>query len=243
MPKDIGVSLPGFAYPDSDIAPRVERGKGIDGLRVLAYNKNRPSVDVFVAVRVLHGDAVVKTLLEPTIVTLADGGSFEWPVAFSVDDELAEAGQYRVRATLDDADSGERIDAVVRHFWVDAEPPFRAPFEVQAAPSLPDRRQWLVNGSIGNSPTVFYSTSHPAYELAEDEDQLLDYLREIFLGAAVELILDRPDSEDGAPDFHPLVASAMLPADASGDIAGIPLRAYREITRYLADLRWRVLEG
>jgi hypothetical protein len=242
--KPVGVSIHGFAYPDPDMAPRVPRGSKFDDLVVEAYNRTANVVDVFVAARVLHGDRVVQTLLEPQTVSVEPGRKVPWPVAFEIGGDYAEPGEYRIKATMDAAETGERIDDVARRFWVDAEPPFRAPFDAEPARGFPEphhRRQWIVSGYIGTAK-VYYNVLHPAYLEAEQADELQDYLRSIFLDAAIELVLNRPDLEDGTADFHPLDAQAILPA-GGGDGGEVPLRTYQEIMRYVSDFRWRVLEG
>lgn len=242
--KPVGVSIHGFAYPDPGTAPRVERGTEFDGLSLEAYKQTATAKEVVVAARILHGDRIIETLLEPQRVAVAAGQSSVWPVSFEVDDSYDEPGEYRLKVTMDDAETGERIDDVARRFWVDADPPFRAPFDVKQERYFAEpnhRRQWMISGQIPVA-TVRYNTSHPAFREAEQADELQEYLRDIFMEAAIALVLDRPDRDDGAPDYHPLDSDAILPA-VKGETGEVPLRTYREIMRYVSDFRWRVKEG
>jgi len=244
--KTVGVSIHGFVFPDPDTAPRVPSGTEFNHLSIEAFNKTDKTLDVYVAARVLHGDRVIETLLEPQAVSIDSREDASWAVAFKVDEDYAEPGEYRLRATMDDAETGERIDDVARRFWVEADPPFRAPFDAELNRGFPEpnhRRQWLVSGEIG-AAKIHYNALHPSYLEAEqgDELQLQDYLVEIFIEAAIAFVLDRPNLEDGTADYHPLDTKKILPTSDT-EVGGVPLRTYREIMRYVSDFRWRVLEG
>lgn len=242
-PKPIGVSIHGFAFPDPETAPRVPRGSCISGIDVEAYSRKQFAVNVVVAARVLHGDGVVETLLEPQVLTLGARETSQWPVELTIDEKYREPGEYRIRATMDDASTGERIDEVARRFWVDADPPFKAPFDVEQARGFPDpyeRRQWLVSGYIGTAK-VYYNVLHPAYIEAEQADEIQVYLRDIFVEAAIELVLNRPNLADGKADYHPLDRGSIIRSDDT-EIEEVPLFTYQEIMRWVSDFRWRAME-
>jgi len=72
-------------------------------------------------------------------------------------------------------------------------------------------------------------------QVEEDKELQTDYLFEIFLEGSIDFILNRPDKEDGTPDYHPLDSSKILkdPKDAyfeiSGKMAEIKSKYYEEI--------------
>jgi hypothetical protein len=242
--KLMGVSIHGFTYPDPETAPRVERGTEFGGVSAEAYNRTDVPADVVVAVRVLHGDRLIETLVESQHVSVASDPGPTWPLSLVVDGKYVDPGEYRLRVTMDDAETGARVDEVARRFWVDADPPFRAPFDAKAARGFPEphhHRQWMVSGYIGTA-TVYYNVLHPAFIQAEQAEELQEYLLDIFMEAAIELVLNRPNLENGDADYHPLEAGAILPT-AGGDVTDVPLRTYQEVMRYVSDFRWRALEG
>ena len=111
--------------------------------------------------------------------------------------------------------------------WVEKDPEFHLPFEV-----LPDdftgkesieKRQWITQGILGQNPVLYYNTAHPGYKRVEDDDvELRNYLFEIFLEGSMNFILNRPEKEDGTPDYHPLDSKKILkdPSDAYFEISG-----------------------
>ncbi len=247
-PKEIGVSITDFTYPDTDIAPRVNWGHKFQGLRVKAYNRTAEAKMVAVSLHALRGDS--------TVLQLVDRRRFElkrrsprWlgPLEITVDRKtFPVAGEYRLKATLFDTLSGDRIDAVTRRFWVEKDPPLRMPFEPRPTRGFPEpneHRQWLTSGSINSSATLYYNVSHPAYlAVEEDEEGQGDYLFQVVLEGAIHFILNRPDQEDGAPDFHPLHSDRILGRPNRAEPAEIPSKTSEEIARYLSEVRWRMMK-
>jgi len=155
--------------------------------------------------------------------------------------------KYRLKATLFDSISGDKIDSVSRRFWVETNPPLRQPFNLEPGRSFPEpyhHRQWYTNGTINNSPTLYYNTAHPSYRIAEvDQDLQNDYIFNIILEGAINFILNRPNQKDGSPDFHPLESKTILGDQHNYEPEEIPLKTYDEIIRYISEIRWRVLES
>jgi len=245
--KEAGIAINNFRFPDPDIAPRVNYGHSLRDLSITAFNREIPAFSGLVSFAVLFADTVVLSLLDHEKVELKPGtdhslGPFDIPVEKDV---FQEAGQYRLRATFVDEITGEQIDGVTRRFWVEADPPLRQPFELFPVPNLPEpnnRRQWITSGSINNSATIYYNTSHPAYRTTEEDEFLLqDYLLQIVLEGAIKFVLSRPDSDNGT-DYHPLDTIEILGGREPVEREAVPETTYSEITRYLSDFRWKMLE-
>ena len=247
--KVIGVSINNFTFPDPEIAPRVNWGHRFSDLGVTTFNRTPQGRDLALGVSVFRGDADVLRLVDHKRFSLGAGDEdilrpFEVVIDPRVFDEM---GEYRLVASLFDATTGDRIDSVGRRFWVEKDPPLRRPFEIQPVDGFPEpyqKRQWMISGSINNSATLLYNIAHPAYRLAEeDEEQQGDYLLEMVLAGAVQFVLGRPDQEDGRPDYHPLDAGNILGLPKPLDRGEVPSAVLEEVHRYLSEVRWRMLEG
>lgn len=68
--KPIGVSISNFAFPDPEIAPRVNWGQQFTGLGVTAYNNREKTRDVVVKFQVFYGDLATLPLIEGERFTL-----------------------------------------------------------------------------------------------------------------------------------------------------------------------------
>jgi hypothetical protein len=204
---------------------------------------------VSLLVQVLHGDTSVLQPFERKQFTLRTKKPISFgPFDIKIDNKhFSEPGRYRLNATLFDLVTGDKIDGVSRIFWVEKDPPLRQPFVLQPLSEFPEPnqfRQWLIGGSINNSPILYYNTSHPAYRLIEDnDDELGDYIFQIALEGAIQFILNRPNKEDGNPDFHPLLVENIIDPDRSVESDEIPSRTQMEIARYISEIRWHTLEG
>ncbi len=247
--KPIGVSINHFCYPDPDIAPRVNWGSTFFDLTVTAHNQTTENKDLSLLVQVLLGDASVYQPFERLAFRLSSQMMFHSPhFDIPIDDvKFGEPGAYRLTATLFDAKTGDKIDNVARRFWVEKDPPLRQPFEMMPLPEFPENikfLQWTTSGSINNSPILYYNTAHPCYKNVEDDQDLQnDYLLDIALAGAIHFVLNRPDREDGTPDFHPLNTDFILGNPKEGDREEIPNKTYDEVNRFIAELRWKVYEG
>ena len=248
-PKPIGVAIHNFSYPDPDLAPRVNWGQTFAELKVTAYNRTEMRRDIALTFAVLRRDSAVYTLVDRHKSALTPKDELTLgPFDIIVDQQrFSEPGEYRLKASLFDRNTGDLIDKVIRRFWVEKDPPLRRAFELDGLPSFPppdQRREWKTGGSINNSAIVYYNTSHPAYRLVEDDEEKLgDYLLDVALQGAIQFVLARPNQQDGSPDFHPLDACKILGANQAGDREEVPSRAYDEIAHYLSEVRWRVLEA
>ncbi|MCK4823732.1 hypothetical protein KA005_48715, partial [bacterium] len=248
--KPIGISISNFAFPDPEIAPRVNWGQQFTELGVTAYNHQGRTRDVVVKSQVFYGDLPVLTLINRERFSLVGKGQrFLGPFEISIEKGIMpEPGVYRLVASLFDAKTGDRIDKVPRRFWVEKDPPFKKPFDLRPAPGFQEpykHRQWLPSGSINNSPVVYYNVWHPAYKLAEEsEEQQQEYLFEIVLEAAIHFVLNRPNQEDGTPDYHPLEREHILGTRQKPvDQEEVPANTYEEIAKFVSETRWRMLEG
>jgi hypothetical protein len=162
---------------------------------------------------------------------------------------MPEPDEYRLVASLFDAASGDKIDSVVRRFWVEKDPTFKYPFELRPEAGFPEPyqyRKWLTSGTINNSPVVHYNVEHPAYKLAENEgkEQQNEYLFQVVFEAAIDFILNRPNLEDGSPDYHPLKRESILGLPKKPvEMDEVPAKTYTEIMRYMSEIQWNRMEG
>jgi hypothetical protein len=248
--KPVGVSINGFSFPNPEIAPRIDWGQSFSGIGVTAYNRTDDALSVALTLSVLQGDRTKLGLINREQFSLdpkAQRAFAPFDVVIA-QQTFSEPGEYRLSATLADSKTGDKIDHVSRRFWVQADPPLRRPFELTAVTELPEpnqRRQWIISGSINNSATLYYNTAHPAYRLAEEEDEegLGDYLLDIALEGAIQFVLERPNREDGSADLHPLDASKILGLPKPRDTDEIPSATHQEIQRFISEVRWRRFEG
>ena len=243
--KTVGVTIHHFTFPDPEIAPRINYGDSFDGLRLSAFNRSSEALDCAVNLSVLRGDSVVQVLVDRRSFSLHAASEEELgTVSLNIDpDTFDEAGLYRLKASLYEMESGERLDQVTRRFWVETDPPLKRPFELEPTPSFPEpyqHRQWLTSGQVNNSPTLHYNTTHPAYRVAEDDEVIDDYMVGIVLEGAIQFILQRPDSEEGTPDYHPLHTEEILGNGLPTPTEDVPNTSYREIMNYLSEVRWRM---
>lgn len=246
--KPIGVSISNFVFPDPEIAPRVNWGHKFEGLGVIVYNRKGKTRRVAVRLHVLYGDWELVPIINNERLSLVFNeqrqlGPFDIPIEKKT---MTETGEYRLVASLFDSVTGERLDHVTRRFWVEKDPPFKKPFDLQPTSGFPEpnqKRQWLTGGSINNSPVVYYNVEHPAYKLSEDsgEEQQQDYLFQIVLEAAIDFILKRPNQKDGTPDYHPLEYERILGSQQKRiDRDDVPTKTYNEITMFVSEIRWRM---
>ena len=249
-PKPIGISINNLSFPQPEIAPRINWGSSFSGVSVTAYNRSGHRRGVKVVFSVLRADTDVLALVSDGRCDLEHSGRKVFG-SFDIEvnrDLFGEVGEYRLKATLFDLESGDKIDAVARRFWVEQDPPLRSPFRLEPLSEFPephDRREWIIEGSINSSPTVYYNTSHPAYREAEEQGDmtLADYLLELMLHAAIQFVLERPLGDSGQPHFHPLAENAILGSPSPAVREEIPARTFMEAERYVSELRWRILQG
>jgi hypothetical protein len=233
--------LHNFNFPVPERAPRVNWGEEIKDFEVRIFNKTSDNLKGQLRISIFFGDKKIITIHDEKGIDITPYlkpkpfGPFSITFLKSIFPDL---GEYRLRIRLVNEVSHIEIDFLTRKIWIEKDPEFRLPFE-----PLPDdfkepveKRQWITHGILGQNPVLYYNTAHPAYKRVEDNDiELHDYLFEIFLEGSIDFILNRPDKEDGIPDYHPLDTEKMMkdPKDAyfeiSGKIAEIKSKHYGEI--------------
>ena len=62
----------------------------------------------------------------------------------------------------------------------------------------------------------------------------------IVLDGAIQFILQRPDSAEGTPDYHPLDTGQILGNGQPTPTGDVPNTSYHEIVSYLSEVRWRM---
>ena len=247
-PKPIGISINNFAFPNPEIAPRVNYGDSFSNLQTTIHNNTSKGLDVYVTVQVMLGDKLILNILDRIESNLQKKTSFTFEqFDLSLSKKLyKEPGVYRLIASLFSS-TGEKIDSVARKFWLEVDPPLRQPFLIEGLPEFPppyDRRQWYTQGVINNSPIFYYNMGHPAYiQVEDDPDMQNEYIFDIVLDGAISFILNRPDTKDGRPDFHPLEVNKILGNDNKATPGEIPSKAYDEISGYISEIKWKVFQG
>jgi len=241
--KKIGVMLHNFNFPVLERAPRANWGEEVKDFEVRIFNKTNNNIKGRLRIFMLFGDKEIITIHDEKDIDITPYlkpkpfGPFSITFSESV---FPDPGEYQLRIRLINEVSRLEIDYLTRKIWIEKDPEFRLPFE-----ALPDdftgkesieKRQWITTGILGKNPIFYYNTMHPAYRKAENNEEMLsDYLFEIFLEGSMDFILNRPEKENGTPDYHPLNSERILkdPKDAyfeiSGKIAEIKSKHYGEI--------------
>lgn len=239
--EEIGMMLHNFNFPVPERAPRVNWGEEIKDFEIRIFNKTIDKLKGRLRIFMLFGDKEVITIHDKKGIDITPYLKPESFGPFSITFSkgiFPDPGEYRLRIRLINEVSHIEIDYLTRKIWVEKDPEFRLPFE-----PLPDdftdkesieKRQWITTGILGNNPILYYNTEHPSYKDAEEDKRLTDYLFEIFLEGSMDFILNRPDKQNGTPDYHPLDSKKLKnPKDAyfeiSGKIAEIRSRHYGEL--------------
>lgn len=236
--KRIGVMLHNFNFPDPERAPRVNWGEKIKDFEVRIFNKTGDNVKGQLRIFMLLSDKEITTIHDEKGIDITPYLKPEPFGPFSVTfskSMFPNPGEYRLRIRLVDEVSHVEVDCLTRKIWVEKDPSFRLPFEVLqddfTGKEPIEKRQWITTGILGENPVLYYNAGHPAYKrVEEDEIQLGDYLFEIFLEGGMDFILNRPDKEDGTPDYHPLDSKKILEG---------PKEAYVEVSSKIAEIRGR----
>jgi len=240
--KLLGIMLHNFNFPDPERTPRVNWGEEIKDFEIRIFNKTTERLKGRLKIFMLFGDKEVNTVHDEKDIDIIPDlkhksfGPFNITFSKNI---FPDPGEYRLRIRLINEISHIEIDSLTRKIWIEKDPEFRLPFDPK-----PDdftekepikNRQWWADGILGQHPTLYYNIEHPSYKDAENDERLTDYLFEIFLEGSMAFILDRPDKEDGTPDYHPLDTEKIEgdPKDAyleiSGKIAEIKNKHYKEI--------------
>lgn len=247
--KTIGISIENFHFPDPDSAPRINWDQSFDDLVMRCFNNNNEGRIIGAVLAVLWADSELCRISEIGPLELRPGTNVSsHAVSLRVERSIFnEPGEYRLKARMYDPHTGERVDEQTRRFWVEKDPPFKSAFNLEGVPNFPGqyaKRQWLAEGSINNSPIIFYNTSHPTYRQAEnDEFDQREYLLQICVEGALHFVLERPPGKDGLADYHPLEAQNILGRQSEVEIEDVPAKTYEEVTRYMSEFRWRLAEA
>ena len=240
--KKIGVMLHNFNFPVRERAPRINWGEEIKDFKVRIFNKTSDKIRGRLRIFMLFGD---KEIIPPIhdekgidITPYLDSKPFgPFSVTFSKK-IFPDPGEYRLRIRLLNEVSHIEIDYLTRKIWIEKDPEFHLPFDPQpddfTEKGLIAKRQWITQGILGQSPILYYNTEHSSYKDAEDSKRLTDYLFEIFLEGSMDFILNRPEKQDGTPDYHPLDSKRILKD---------PENAYFEISGKIAEIRSKHYAG
>jgi len=231
--KEKGLSFRDFFIPNEGL--RVNWDEKIT-FSLWAFNKTADAVKCRTALRVLHGDSEIVTLLDNESFVLEANSNKSVNDPFILDIEKSrykDVGEHRVKAVLMDAQTGEEIDSLTRKFWVETNPPMRQPFELQPAPLGPTRA-WAADS---DNMRLLYNTDHPEYQSVEDDEEAqADYLFRVCLEGALCFVLAR--AFDDNPDYTPLNTEAI----AQDDKDMIPGATYDEAMSYISAIRWNIYQ-
>ncbi len=234
--KDRGLSFKDFLIPNEGF--RVNWGQQVT-FSLWGFNKTSEAVEYKISLRVLHADSEIVKLLDSESLTLdANSRKQISDSSFTLAIEKPQyenVGEYRVKATLINAETGEEVDTLTRKFWVESNPPMRQPFELKASLFPPDLT--LAWSADVNNMMLLYNTNHPEYRSAEkNEDTQTDYLLKICLEGALHFVLAK--TFEDAPDYAPLDTNTIMQSDK--DI--IPEKTYAEVMAYISKIRWKIYE-
>lgn len=235
--KEIGLTFHDITFPDPRRTPLVRWDERIAGFSIEAFNNKQVAYTCRIGVHVFQGTRQVVRLLSKRGVVLNPGQ----PITFGpleiqfLRQMFPSPDVYTLRAVLINEANGERLDELNRYIYVEKDPPFRAPFDVQMASGFPvprDKCQWWMVPTSDDRATLYYNSVHPAYRYHEsNEGTLRLYLFEIFLEGALQLVLDRPVEENAEPDYHPLDRAK---------VEGPPKECYLEIIGKLGEVRHKL---
>jgi hypothetical protein len=236
--KPIGLAFRALKFPDFRRAPLVKWDEQINEFFVEAFNYNEKAHTCRVNVYVFQGNRQIIQLENRRNIVLSPGSLRKFGplgIRFTRDTFLGP-GVYILRAAMIDEDTGDRLDILNRYIYLEQDPPFRAPFDVQMIQEFPqpwEKHQWRIVRTGDDRCTLYYNGNHPAYLTYEaiGEGAQRYYLFTIFLEGALQLVLDRPIEEDGETDYHPL---------ARDKIEGDPKEAYLEMIRGLSEVKYNV---
>ena len=241
--KEIGVSM-SVQFPDTAKQPRVDWG---DEIRVtaLCFNKKESGITGKLVIQVLQADKEIEKLTDVNIDLPADSiGSRTVQIndndAFVINldqTRYKNPGKYRIHAKLTNSKYGDKIDVAKRNFYLSEDPPHRFPFNLQAEASE-EKHAWRPEGDINNAPVILYNTNHPLYIFCQDDEQeQADYLLNICLEGALYFVVNRSFESGEEPDYTPLDTEAIT--NAAEETPGV---VYKQISLYLAEVRWRIYE-
>jgi len=231
--KEIGLTFHDIMFPDPRRAPLVRWNERIAGFSVEAFNNNPVAYTCRIVVHVFQGTRQVVRLLNQRGVILTPGQSIAFgPLEIQFLRQMFPSPDvYTLRAVLINEANGERLDELNRYIYVEKDPPFRAPFDVQMVRGFSppfEKRQWRMLQTSDDRATLYYNGEHLAYRYHEEVGALRRYLFETFLEGALELVLDRPVPENAEPDYRPLDRAK---------VEGTPNECYLEIIGKLGEVR------
>lgn len=232
-PKVIGLTFHDILFPDVRRAPLVRWDERIGGFYVEAFNNDQGTYTCRVMVHIFQGTRRVVVLVNQHGVVLYPGQSeiFGPLEILFTKHTFPTPDVYTLRAVLVNEANGERLDELNRYIYLEKDPPFRAPFDVQMARGFSppfEKRQWRMLQTSDDRVTLYYNGEHLAYRYHEEVGALHRYLFEIFLEGALELVLDRPVPENAEPDYRPLDRAK---------VEGAPSECYLEIIGKLGEVR------
>jgi len=139
--KTIGLAFRALRFPDFRRAPLVRWGERIEEFFVEAFNREEGTYSCRVNIHVFQGNHQVICLTNQKGIVLAPGESRMFgPFTIQFTKEIfLEPEVYTLRATMFDESSGDRLDKLNRYIYLEKEPRFRAPFDVQMAKGFPTR--------------------------------------------------------------------------------------------------------
>lgn len=246
--KLIGVALHDFIFPDTSI-PRLDFGDVIKDFYISIFNKTKGSFEVGYKIIILQGDTVIKTIDEAVVKLSPNSDVSTHKKVLEITESAFEPGKYKLKVLLYDntSDKKERLDEISRTFWVEEEPSFRSPFDVQgldfseAFSGHPDKdiyvdREWYLQPKGSEVYVLYYNIDHPSYKRSlKDKNGTTRFISEISTMAAIELLLKKAEnSNEDEAEYGPF--------DKDAFVTGSNTQRFVELSRVISKMH-KALDG
>jgi len=198
--KNRYVSIKDFVFPNPANVARFDWGQAASGWWLEVSNRKSPGIDILLECWVstpsnkLFEVANEKmSLASDSVASLKNGESgFSFPISKDI---FPAVGEYQLRARISDIKTKKIIDEVTRRFWVQTDPPLRAPFDMQPAAfstietlsnevDLEWKLEFREDGNI-----VWYNIDHPSFIAASRQNEDSIFLGELAGMAGMQLVI------------------------------------------------------
>lgn len=241
--KEIGLKLHKFDFPNESNTPRLNYGEKISGFECESYNNSPEQIKTNFRLITLSGERVVETLTTSNNILKADEKISYGPFELKIDQKkYPDKGEYKLKLILSNSTTKERIDELTRKFWVEADPPLSAPFDVQGfdfsnIPGIEnaEKLEWILENEGDNRYKLFYNIGHNMYRAYDTDAKYLSiYLSEIFFQGALELMIKRAEGLDSQSKTETKVGPFSLKTLRSSS----PLSLFQEISKINSQARF-----
>jgi len=205
------VSIKNIVFPNPGNVARLDWGQKLSDWWIEIGNKKSSKIKIKLECWISSSSSKLLDIIDHEVLlhsqsTVTKKGEDDCGYEFPVNKELfADAGKYQLHARITDLSNKVIIDEVVRSFWVEADPPLQAPFEIQPLSfqqQIPDdvELEWKMDFR-DNGYTVYYNTDHPSFSQASELGADSLYIGEVASMAGLQLVIrnvsgpDKPDEK------------------------------------------------